>query len=451
MTHDQKKRKAFRPALSDASLEDRVVLATITGPTSGALITIGSGPNAFVQRIGPLTPALATSLTPPPASPPFTPGVTLGTLTAAQLRTALAQQIQAASTSLNSAVAAQVRQLFTRGVALTPQQMSNLQATIGGLVNATALRLSTQASLLPGGATRLAPAIQNALLGSGANSLTSRLTSLIQSQANRVNVSVPALQSAVARQIGLATQSNNNLANNFFNTTNLNALSVNSQGRRIPLQQFVGGQLVNQLGNSMGLLSQNFSTVANSMLFPNGTTATPSQSAINAFSGLTNNALNTAAFQLSSGLSLLPQGSNLARQLQPLLFGSSTATNNFASALQNLPYGTTGFNTAATGAFNTAFQNFQAPLNSFLGLQGQTNSTVPTTGLTGLFGSQFGGNGFNNGFLTGNGNTGFAGFGQAPSAFNTNFAAGFNNYASTLNQNLGFSQIPGNINVGTGQ
>src|SRR6516225_49408 len=47
-------------------------------------------------------------------------------------------------------------------------------------------------------------------------------------------------------------------------------------------------------------------------------------------------------------------------------------------------------------------------------------------------------NGFNDGFATGT-NIGFIGFGQAPSAFNTNFGTGFNNFVTTVNQHLGFN------------
>ena len=44
--------------------------------------------------------------------------------------------------------------------------MTDFDAEVSGAVNATALRLSSQASLLPNAAARLVPAIQNTLLGS---------------------------------------------------------------------------------------------------------------------------------------------------------------------------------------------------------------------------------------------------------------------------------------------
>jgi hypothetical protein len=220
----------------------------------------------------------------------------------------------------------------------------------------------------------------------------------------------------------LATNQINPQFTRFFNTTNLNALSVNSSGQQIPLNQFMAGQVVNQLSNALGLLAQSFPNVTNSMLFPNstigtisttgtgisgttgttGTTGNPTQDALTAFSQQVNTALNNVAFLLGNNLALFNGSSNVISQLAPMLFGSTTngSTNttnltSLASALQNLPFGSTGFNTAVANAFNSGFGSLVGPLNSFLGMQGQSNLTLPTSGFTSPFNSDFSGSSFN--------------------------------------------------------
>ena len=138
--------------------------------------------------------------------------------------------------------------------------------------------------------------------------------------------------------------------------------------------------------------------------------------------------------------------SNVVSQIQPMLFGSATNLNSLWSSLQNLSFGSTGFDSAVTSAFNTGFNNLLTPVNSFLGMatQSQSNSVLPSTGFTSPFSSQFTGSSFNNGFNDGfatNTNSGFVGFGTAPSAFNTNFGSGFNNAVSTASQGIGISPI----------
>jgi hypothetical protein len=214
----------------------------------------------------------------------------------------------------------------------------------------------------------------------------------------------------------------------------------------------MGQQLVSQLGNALGSLAQSFPGVANSVLFPNGVAgaSSPSQALINQFGTMASSALSTSALQLGSDLSLFGGNSNVATQLQSLLFGTGTGTgtgigtgtSSLASALQGLSFGSSDVNSAITNAFNTGFSNLLSPINSFLGLQSQSNSTLPTDGLTSMFGSQFTGSsfnsGFNNGFATGT-NSGFVGFGVAPttSVFNTNFGTGFNQMVSTITQDVG--------------
>jgi hypothetical protein len=256
----------------------------------------------------------------------------------------------------------------------------------------------------------------------------------------------------------------------------------------------MGNQLLNQVGNTFGLLSQTFPSVANSILFPNGTNVAPTQAAVNQFNTAVGNALATAAFQLGSGLSVFPGSSGVISQLQPLLFGTGNGTFNngassaatginttggtfnpgasgagtgignsassaatgiagnafssLVSALQGLPFGSTGFNTAVNNAFGSAFQNLVTPLGQFFQMNGLSNMTLPTNGFTSPFGSAFTGNtffdGFNNGFATGT-TPGFIGFGTAPTSFNTNFGTGFNNMVSNFNTSVGFQ--PGSTGV----
>jgi len=422
MNNRMKKRIAFHPSATEAPLEERRLL---------------SSTSAVVSR------------TPPAAPPPlFSSAVIISPMhwtTERQLRTAFARQVQLATLDLRNAVAREVRQLFANGSVPTPQQLTDFNATVQGAIDATALRVSTQASLLPGAGTRLVPAIQNALLGSGSKSLSSELSSALQSARN--TGSALRLQYLLGRQIILVPDQIISQFNTFFNTTNLNRLSVNSSGQQIPLEQFMAGQVVKQFSNTLGMLAQSFPNVANSMLFPNGATGNPTQDLLDAFGTQASNALATAAFQLGSSLALFPASASVISQIQPLLFGATTNLNSLASALQSLPFGGTGFNSAVSEAFNSGFSNLLGPITSFLGtaMPLQPELTLPTTGFASPFSSQFSGTsfntGFNNGFATGT-TPGFVGFGQAPSGFNANFGIGFNNLVSSVNQGLGFVNTP---------
>ena len=420
MTHSiiRKNRNTFRPSVGDSALEDRVVM---TASAAGRV-------HAF-----------AVSLTPAPALPPFTPGTS-----AASVHRAIVQQTRQLATDVRRAINNQVTQLFANGKP-TAQQRADFNAAVQGISNAAALKLSGQASLLPGSSTLLGPSIQNDLLGAGSSSLISRIQAF--SASGRTGASASALQAAVTRQLNTTLQAADAQFNNFFNTTSLNRLSVGQNGQRIPLQQFMGNQLLNQVSNTLGLLAHNIPTVANSTLFPNGTTdanglpVTPSQSAINAFNQMAGNALQTAAFQLASGLSIFPGASSGGARIQPFLFGTGSGANSLAAELQNAQFGSTGLNSSLMQAFNGSFQNISGALSPILGVQNQANATLPTTGFTNPLGSSFGGssfaNGFNNGFATGQSN-GFFGFGQAPSGFNSNFGTGFNNFVSGQNNAFGF-------------
>jgi hypothetical protein len=487
MKNSKRKRFAFRPSVTASRLEERLVLDA-AGST-----------NATVLVLTPPTNLAPAGVTPAPASAPISPVVAARALARAtrplavsQIHGAYRQQVRAATRDLQAAIQSQVGQLYANGATPTPQQIADFNASIAGALNATALRLSTQAALLPRGGTRLVPAIQNALLGSGSRSLVSRLNTLVQS--GQLSGTTGASANALTRLLNTTNQQTVSRINTFFNTNSLSRLSVNSTGQRIPLEQFMGNQLLNQVGNTFGLMAQAFPNVANSILFPNGTNVTPTQAAVNQFNTAVGNALSTAAFQLGSGLSVFPGSSSVISQLQPLLFGStnspvnsgassggtginttggtfnpgassggtgignsasSAATgiagntfSNLVSALQGLPFGSTGFSTAVSNAFGSAFQSLATPLNQFFQMTGQSNLTLPTNGLTSPFGSAFTGNtffnGFNNGFATGT-TPGFIGFGTAPTGFNTNFGTGFNNSISSFNTSVGFQ--PGSTGV----
>ena len=270
-------------------------------------------------------------------------------------------------------------------------------------------------------------------------------------QSGRNGQAAAQLQNALIRDMRLAPTQVTGQINNFFATTNLTRLSVNNTGQQIPLNQFMGQQVVSQLSNTLGSLAASLPSVATSMLFPNGVTATPSQDLINGFNSQVTNALDTAAFQLGSSLAMLNGSSSVVSQLEPLLFGSTTNPNSLASVLQSLPLGTasssgitgasnTSLSSAVESALNTGMNNLVAPLASFLSVQEPANLTLPTADFTspfssavstGLLNSQF-----NNGFSTGT-TSGFVGLGIAPALFNTNFGTGFNGLVNSAASTLG--------------
>ena len=356
---NRKKRYAFRPLLGETRLEERIVLSGSTA---------------------------AVAVTPAPAPPPvYAPVIAHARpwKTANQLRAAYDRQVKIAAVDLPVAMERQVQEAYANGSTPTAQQLANLNAGIQGAVDATALGLSSQASLLPASGARLVPAIQNSLVGSGANSLASLVNGTFQSSKNTQTAAK--LQSALTRDMLRAPIQVTGQINRFFATNNLNQLAVNSSGQQIPLSQFMGQQVISQLSNTLGSLAKSFPSVATSMLFPNGVTTTPSQDLTNSFNSQVTNALDTAAFQLGSSLAMLNGSSNVVSQLQPLLFGSATNSSGLASVLQNLTAGTgsssglTGtlssdLSSAVTNALNTGMSNLVAPLSSFLSVQEPSKS-----------------------------------------------------------------------------
>ena len=377
MSRLQKKRHQFRPTLVHATLEERQVLSTRAIPA-----------------------------TPPPAPPPVS--ALAVAMEKGEVRTAYVKQVQAATVALRNAVKADNSQLYSNGSDPTSQQMTDFAAEVAGAVNATALRISSQAALLPNASASLVPKIQNSLLGSGSNSLTSRLTALALTSGT--TGSAMNLQSAMINQINRISTQTTAEVNNYFSTTPLNRLSTSSSGQRIPLEEYMAREVLGQTANNFGSLAASFPAVASAMFYPTGTTTTtltevvtpttPSQELVDEFGVSATNALSTAAYELTSDLALFPHSSTVTPAIQAALFGSSATSTSLSSAIASLPYGSTTFNSAVATAFNSAYQNVITPVMSFLQTTTQTDAGLPTTGLTSPYITGYD-TGFNNGFATG--------------------------------------------------
>jgi hypothetical protein len=456
----KRRRSSFRPCAWDSTLEERIALSTLAAAASAgrvhAAAAISAAADIRAERIEARAHAEAQARADRAAR-------RADVAETAQVRVAYNQQLRAAVTDLRNAIRSDINQAYANGPLVTSQQRADLNAMIGGAIDATALRLTAQASLLPASQTRLIPSLQTSLLGPFG--LTGRVNAAINS--SRLDTSPQRLDLAITRGLMLTAQQNNGGLNAFFRTTPVAALSVDTSGQRIPIQQFLASRLVTNFGDSLGMLAQNYPLVAQAMLGGSGstlgsgsgsmlgsgsasgsgstgvgpiaTTIAPTQAQLAAFNGQFNNALGTTMFQLGSGLSVLNNagGTNFAAQLNPFFFGP----NGLGSTLRGVQFGSSGFNSAVSGAFNNAYLNSVSTLNSSLALQPNALGTLPSTNFQNPFGTTFAGstfnNGFNNGFITGTG-TGVAGFGVSPTGFNTNFGTGFNSAVSAFNGNLGF-------------
>jgi len=359
---------------------------------------------------------------------------------------------------------------------LTPQALSNLQNNLNGALDAVAYQVSSQAALLPGAASsNLIANLQNGLLGAQRNSLASRIATTINS--GRFGLSPGMAQNLVGRQISRGFLGNTMQLGNFLRGTPLTNLSVDATGQRIPVSQFMGLQAAQQINNSLGSLANSVGPLAQSTLFDPATGAFNSQ-AVNGFQQQFGNALNTAAFQAGNLLSLFPNSSSLRSQIGTAFFdnGVNATTGlpntSFANNLTGVfptntgtnttPFTSDAFNTAFQNGFTGAFPNFSTPVNSFFGIQpttgtGTGTSQLPTgffqSGATfpNVFGSEFTGSNFNNGFNNGfvSTGTGFPGFGVTPTGFNSGFGSGFNSFINTTNQGFGFPGMTGGTSLGT--
>lgn len=392
MSSLRKNRLAFRPSLTGLSLEDRVVL---------------NGAGAQIAA-------------------------TQGGMTIQQVRQAFRNQFQTAANDLRQFTNSQISTLFANGTP-TQQQFADLRAQLNGALDANAFRLSSSAALLPTGTQRLVVQLQRNLLGDQRNGLIQQLNTIFQSS-NRTS-SAASLQRAVNNALQNVSIQNTNQLNNFFANTALNRNSVDANGDRIGLQQFISNQAITQFSNTFGSLAQSVPTIAGSTLFPNGT-VTASAANLQTFANQLLPALNTAAFQLGSNLSLLPNAVNsVVPRLQTAFFDMNSGSNSLFNSIQSLPNTSTAFNTAATTAFNNGFQNIVTPVSNFLALPSTQTFSLPTNNFSNVFGvsaSNFGG-GFNTGF-----GTGFIGLGTPSSTFNSQFSTGFNGLISGTNTSIGF-------------
>ncbi|MGE3819336.1 MAG: hypothetical protein AB7I30_07870 [Isosphaeraceae bacterium] len=355
------------------------------------------------------------------------------------------RQIRELTNRLTAAVNQATTDLYATGYP-DATKLADTNARLQGIANAAAFQLSSQLSLLPGSSQQVAR-LQDSLLGDGPNSLTSRLRSLTQAGGS---LNSARFQSLLSRTVNNAVQFGTaGYANLFRGSTLYNAAVDPTTGQRLTLPQYFGNQLINQVGNTLGSFGQTFASVGNSTLFANGATvATPE--AAQAFAAQYGQALGLVASQIGAGLSLFP---NAAAVTNPLIFSDlyilRTPQVGLAPALGGLT-SRDGFETGVRDAIGTGFQNVASRLGSAFGLPTGQNFSMPTNNFTNVFGSRFSnfGNGFNNGFNNTTGSTGFYGFGTPGIDFNTNFSTGFNNYVTTLNQNLGLAN-PG-IGTGTG-
>ncbi|MDG3003625.1 hypothetical protein [Paludisphaera mucosa] len=495
-TSPKKTRHAFRPTLEGVPLEARVVLSGASAPSAMAFISA-----LRTGQVGGLAGQTTT-----------------GDITSRQLLTTYRQQMQATQAAFRQYVDSQVATLYSQenlgaDGRPTKQALADFSTTVSGALNATTLGISAQTALLPGSGRRLLTNVQDSLLGSRSGSLASKIGTLVNS--GRGSASQRTFQTLLDRQINSAFATTTAQITSYVRTAPLNRLAVDpATGQRVSLSQYVGGQAAQQINNTFGTLANSVGANARSALFDS--TGAYNAQAATAFQQQYANALGTAAYQTNNLLAVLPNSSSLRSQLQSSFFGGGTGTgvgtgvgtgtgtgvgtgtgtgtgtgvgtgtgagtgagltntNLFNALSGSLPTGTSpggtttpfdaaALNTAFQTNFTTAFQNLTTPINGFLGVAstGATGggSQLPAgffqNGATfpGLFGSQFSGstfnNGFNNGFATTG--TGFPGFGTAPSGFNTNFGTGFNGLIGNLNQQAGITlpTIGAGTGVGTG-
>ena len=273
--------------------------------------------------------------------------------TVRQLRHAYTRQVKLAALDLRNAVATDIQQLYADNNGdPTSQQMANLTASVEGAVDATALQLSSEASLLPASSNRLVPAIQNSLLGSGSRSLATTLNSILQSAGN--TATAQQLQRTLGRVIAMAP------ANWWVGSTTTSARPVSTSSPLIAAASKFPFRSTWPISSSANLATrwdrwQKATRVSPTRCsIPMTWRATSSQVASQAltseFNTMASNALATAAMQLGSDLSLFSGDSSVASQLDPLLFGTTTSTTTPGMT------GTTG--TQASPAWRRACKTF---------------------------------------------------------------------------------------------
>ena len=171
-----------------------------------------------------------------------------------------------------------------------------------GAVNATTLRLSSQAALLPG-SRKLLFSIQKSFLGDQPNSLINRIDTAAFSNNQVVPPNYNPFINGVTKSLNNIQQRSTNNLNRYFGTTPIKTLSVDATGQRIPLQQYLGTQVINQFANTVGSLGAGLNQTATNSLFANGAlTADPT--ALASLQQQNLSGISTAAYQLSNNLNL---------------------------------------------------------------------------------------------------------------------------------------------------
>ncbi len=171
LTHG--KRIAFRPSLMDATLEQRTVLSS--GGTAAAI-----------------------AATPPPAPAPVGPAI-VHRAVLSHLDSQLRRELKTTSSDLRKVLKAEIRNTYADRSSPVASRQANLHAFVAGAVDATALVISSEASVIIGSGSTLVPTIQNTLVGSSPSSLASQLNAALQSPQNMA--SPLTLQSTVATAV----------------------------------------------------------------------------------------------------------------------------------------------------------------------------------------------------------------------------------------------------------
>jgi len=459
----RKNRLAFRPALNDIRLEDRVVLNA-------------ARPSALIAGVA---------------------EARQERLALRQIQQSYLRQIRTTQTFLTqfasdqAAMLAGTPQNWGPDGRLTQEALGNYSNALAGGLNATTFRLASQVSLLPN-SLHVGTGIQDGMIGLQANSLASRISKLIGSP--RAYTAPWALQNLVNRDINQTFNANVNALGRYFRSTPVGRLAIDpTTGQRIPVSQFLGEQAVTQINNIFGSFANSVGDIAAQTIFDAQGNFNPA--GVQTFEQLYAQALGTAGNQIAGVLSLFPNGDSLAAQLQQGLFaiGNDPATGlpnvSLLNALINSlpapeppapaapiamalvvgpqssvtppigaqqgPLDLSQFRTTFQSNFTPAFQNLMTPVNSFFGTPQpaglptgffQSGAIFPNVFNSPFTGTTFN-SGFNNGFLTSG--SGFPGFGIAPSNFPSSFGTGFNGLVQSMNSPFGLT-VPTLFNSGVG-
>ena len=257
-------------------------------------------------------------------------------------------QLNAAAKTLNMYIDSRIAQLYANGNP-GPNALAGLMDEISGAVDATTFRVSSQVALLPGTQNRVIAQIQNSQLSGNPRALVSEIQRLVSNP--RLNQQGRWLAGAIGQSISRNTQQNALRVGNYLRNAPIYALSVDpSTGQRIPVQQYMAQQVLEQFRNSMGSLSAAIQNSSNTTLFNNG--VFNSDPAVQqAYAMQVNDAVSIIANQVGYNLALFPSNlhlfpnsnSNLITTLNDLFYGSQTpgngaiTTNALAVAPQATP------------------------------------------------------------------------------------------------------------------